>query len=42
MMHSEIVCDHVVAACGEAFNKSVSMAMEKTSLKESGLLDDQS
>lgn len=20
MMHSEIVCDHVVAACGEAFN----------------------
>ena len=40
MMHSEIVCDHVIAACGEASNESVGKMMEKTSLRETGLLDD--
>ena len=40
MMHSEIVCDHVIAACGEASNESVGKMMEKTSLRETGLLDE--
>jgi len=38
---SETVCDHVVAACGEAYQqkKSVVRWIEQTSLRGTGLLD---
>ena len=40
MMHSETVCDHVVAACGEAYQQKCRQMEEQTSLRETGLLDD--